>query len=149
MSKIITDKDTDYTIFGTSLPMFKYSDKRFPMTVQMIAAPADPMPISVANYMSCIEGDLILPQDIVQQMTREEISKQFEWILKGGHTPSLECIHLTFGIKGASVVLLKQISRHRIGNSLENPQSFPYFSTVYFIDAGCLERGTKQDHAST
>lgn len=115
---MINNVETEHKIFGTDIPMDSYSDDRFPMKVKLIAAPADPMPIAVANYMSCIEGRLVLPQEIVLSMTKDEVEEQFAWILAGGHTPSLECIHLTFGIEGASVVLLKQISRHRIGNSL-------------------------------
>jgi len=116
---MINKEITSYGIHGAEhISMCKYNDDRFPLVVSLIAAPAHPMPISVANYMTCIEGKMVFPAMIHESMTSEEIIEKFEWILKGGHTPSLECIHLTFGIENASVVLLKQISRHRIGNSL-------------------------------
>lgn len=111
--KIFTEQ-TKYDIFGTSIPMKVFSCDNFPLKVMLLAAPAQPMNIAAANYKSCIEGHLVLPQ----ALPIGEAKKTFDWVIKGGHTPSLECIHLTFGIEHASVVLLKQISRHRIGNSL-------------------------------
>ncbi len=90
-----------------------YCDK-FPLKVSLINAPESPEKLIAANYLTCIEGHMVYPSEL-SDIKAEDIVK---WVIKGGHTPALECIHLTFAITDASVVLLKQISRHRIGNSL-------------------------------
>jgi thymidylate synthase ThyX len=102
------------SIFGTEKPLMRYRTDKFPLAVSLLAAPANPEHIAAANYKTCIEGELVYPQTL----TDKEAKETFKWVMQGGHTPSLECIHLTFGVENASVVLLKQISRHRIGNSL-------------------------------
>jgi thymidylate synthase (FAD) len=108
----IFSETLDYNIFGTDIPMRSYVTDQFPLRVSLIEGPAKPMEIAVANYRTCIEGRMVYPQEITNP------AKDFQWILNGGHSPSLECIHLGFAVEHASVVLLKQISRHRIGNSL-------------------------------
>ena len=101
--------DTELGVFGVD---------EFPLRVGIIDAPSYPMEMIVANYLTCIEGKMWTPDKVFTDKTREEVLDTVKWVLKGGHSPSLESVHITFSIENASVVLLKQISRHRVGNSL-------------------------------
>ena len=102
-------------IFGTNIQSVTARCKEFPkLKVSIITAPAEPRKIIAANYITCIEGVMVYPSQIIDERADELTN----WVIAGGHTPALESVQITFAIEGASVVLLKQISRHRIGNSL-------------------------------
>ena len=90
----------------------------FPLRVGIIDAPSYPLESIAANYLTCIEGKMWTADKVFVEKSREEVVDIVKWVLKGGHTPSLESVHISFSIENASVVLLKQISRHRVGNSL-------------------------------
>jgi thymidylate synthase (FAD) len=97
------------------MKIFK-SDKFPKMEISLYDAPANPRHIIAFSYLECIE-DRKLP--FPSAITREEATKITEWVLKGGHTPSLESIHLCFNIRGISRIVSHQLVRHRIGVSID------------------------------
>lgn len=118
--------DNENTEFG-----YLYKCDEYPLEVILVHAPKNPRRIMLANYETCITGRMVLPGDI----SGDSLDEKFAWLINGGHTPSLETVHLTFGIMNASVVLLKQISRHRIGNSLgvmtQRANAEEYLGNIY------------------
>lgn len=92
------------------------SDKFPKMEVSLYDAPIKPRHIIAYSYLECIEDrKLNSPKEIDDK----EATKITEWVLKGGHTPSLEAIYLLFNIRGISRILSHQIVRHRIGVSID------------------------------
>jgi len=135
---VVCDAKDAMRVSGTRLPMpfISLQDQSFPLKVCLLSAPPNPREIVVANYLTCIEGELIHPDSLKARGV--DVDGVFKWVLAGGHTPALESVHLTFGIEKASVVVLKQISRHRIGNSLgvmtQRANSTEYLGNIYDND---------------
>ena len=94
-----------------------FKSEKFPkMEVSLYDATLNPRNVIAFSYLECIEDrHLMYPSEI----TREEATKITEWVLKGGHTPSLESIHLCFNIRGISRIVSHQLVRHRIGVSID------------------------------
>jgi len=89
--------------------------KNYPLTVQIIDAPEKPEHLIAFTYLECIENRNYVDLNDVSDKDATDITN---WVLKGGHTPSLECVHLTFTIRNISRILSHQIVRHRIGVSI-------------------------------
>jgi thymidylate synthase (FAD) len=96
-------------------PMEFKSDKYPNLVVCLYDAPSNPEQLIAFSYLECIEDKQYKsPSDI----SVKEADKITEWVLKGGHTPSLETIHLSFYIRGMSRIVSHQLVRHRIGVSI-------------------------------
>ena len=105
------------TIFGTmNMKQYIYRSDKFPkMEVSLYQAPDCPEKIIAYDYLECIENrNLVNPS----QIDIKEARQICQWVLKGGHTPSLESIYLLFNIRGISKVVSHQLVRHRIGVSI-------------------------------
>lgn len=94
-----------------------FTSKEYPkMKVRLIQATTYPLQTIAFSYLECIEDRHLTSIDDISE---KEAKKITDWVLKGGHTPSLEAIHLTFNIRGISRVLSHQLVRHRIGVSID------------------------------
>ena len=98
------------------IPITRKSEVFPKMEVMLYDAPTCPRKLIAFSYLECIEDRRTTSVD---QLSYEEATKVTEWVLKGGHTPSLESIHLCFNIRGVSRVFSHQIVRHRIGVSID------------------------------
>jgi thymidylate synthase (FAD) len=114
---VITIKGLGHNIFGTGIEQFLATSDKFPkLQVTLYNAPPSPEKIIAYSYLECIENrNLMSPAEI----PIPEAKKITEWVLKGGHTPALESLHILFNIRGMSKVVSHQIVRHRIGVSID------------------------------
>jgi len=87
----------------------------YPLTVRLIDAPKYPERLIAHTYLECIEDAKINCLEDIHPDRAREITYH---VLLGGHTPSLECVHLTFAVRNISRILSHQIVRHRIGVSI-------------------------------
>jgi thymidylate synthase (FAD) len=91
------------------------SNKFKKMRVQLIDAPDIPEKVIAATYLECIEDRNI---NGLADISNGEAQKITQFVLEGGHTPSLESVHLTFTIRGISRILSHQLVRHRVGTAI-------------------------------
>jgi thymidylate synthase (FAD) len=91
------------------------TSKKYPLTVRLVDWPIVPERLIAFTYLECIEDRKLEGLIDIDSVEAKRIT---EWVLKGGHTPSLESVHLTFVIRNISRVLSHQIVRHRVGVSI-------------------------------
>lgn len=91
------------------------TSSKYPLTVALIDWPIEPERLIAYTYLECIEDRGL---EGLADIPADEAKKITKWVLDGGHTPSLECVHLTFVVRNMSRILSHQIVRHRIGVSI-------------------------------
>lgn len=91
------------------------------MKVQIIAQTKPANKLTITEYLACIARKCYTTYNY-KQIIDVELNKSInakniiEHIIKAGHTSILEHYSITFSIEGVSVVLLGQLTRHRLAS---------------------------------